>query len=168
VFKRKVTLHTHFLTAYPLNRCVIRVSLFAQVNLIPLQKAPMSVPSESVRVLVVDDERIIADTLVLILKTRKYDALAAYSGEDAVALAAAFRPHAVISDVMMGNTSGMDLTIYLQREQPDCKVLLFSGKAEGLDLMKYANPDDYDHLILSKPVHPERILEFVAACALRG
>ena len=140
-----------------------RLRLFAQVHLIPLQKPPMSVSSESVRVLVVDDERIIADTLVLILKTKEYDAVAAYSAEDAIGLAAVFRPHVVISDVVMENASGIDLEIYLQQEQPDCKVLLFSGKSD-LDLTEL---DGHNHTILSKPVHPERILEFVASCALR-
>ena len=58
--------------------------------------------SARVRVLVVDDERIIADTLALILKQNDFDAAAAYNGETAIETATLFKPDVLITDVIMG------------------------------------------------------------------
>ena len=122
----------------------------------------------SLRVLVVDDEKLIADSMAMILRVKNYEARVAYSAEGAVLAAEVFRPHAVISDVVMGAMSGIDLAMHLAEEQPDCKVLLVSGKAVALDLMEEANRRGYHHPILGKPVHPDRILEFLATCVCVG
>jgi len=88
--------------------------------------------------------------------------------EEGMAVSEVFRPHAVISDVVMGEKSGIDLAVYLTEEQPECKVLLISGRAFAFEQMDEANRRGYHHSILSKPVHPERILEFLATCVPCG
>lgn len=70
------------------------------------------------RVLVVDDEHVVADSLALILKARGFEARAIYSGEDAAELALTWKPDAVISDVVMGKMDGVALAIYLARTLP--------------------------------------------------
>ena len=118
-----------------------------------------------VRVLVVDDERNIADSLVLILRAKQYQARAVYSAEEAMVAAEIFKPHAVISDVIMGKATGIDLALYLEAQEPGCKVLLISGNSIGLGLVQDALRRGYFHTILTKPVHPEQILAFLATCA---
>lgn len=66
----------------------------------------MSNEETPTRVLVVDDDRIVADSLSLILRGRGFDSRAAYSGEDAAEIAHLWEPDAVISDVMMGKMDG--------------------------------------------------------------
>lgn len=109
-------------------------------------------------VLVVDDEPIIADTLVMILNENGFDARAVYSGETAVVLARALLPDALISDVFMTGMTGVELAIQLCGELPNCMIILISGNGESADLMRSAEEDGHHFEMLRKPVHPDEIL----------
>jgi CheY-like chemotaxis protein len=113
------------------------------------------------RVLVVDDEHIVADTLVQILKARGFDARAAYSGEEAAELSLTWAPDAVITDVLMGPMDGASLAIYLSQALPNCKVLLISGHPATVDLLNAAKNQGHEFPILAKPVPPDEILNFL-------
>ena len=120
------------------------------------------------RVLVVDDEHLVADTLVLILKGRGFDARAVYSGEEAAELSLTWAPDAVISDVVMGPMDGASLAIYLSQALPDCKVLLMSGNPDTIDLLNSAKNQGHDFPILAKPTPPNEILEFLGPSTVVG
>ena len=60
------------------------------------------------KIIVADDEPIIADTLVNILAGEGHDALAVSQGESAVKWAKMVLPDAVISDVIMPGMDGVD------------------------------------------------------------
>jgi DNA-binding response OmpR family regulator len=113
------------------------------------------------KVLVVDDERVIADTLVLILERQGFDAIAVYDGESAVDTADAFRPDALISDVIMPRMNGIDAAIEISEIIPFCQILLLSGRAETEDLMSRARSAGYDFELLAKPLPPTEILEWL-------
>lgn len=117
------------------------------------------------RVLIVDDEHNIADSLSMILRTRGYIVRTAYSGEDAVLIAQSFQPHAAVTDVVMPGMSGVDLTIWLAEHCPECKVLLMSGNADAFPMVEESIRRGHAHTILTKPFHPQRILDFLATCA---
>ena len=110
------------------------------------------------KVLVVDDERVIADTLAIILNKAGFDAAAVYTGTAAVERARSTRPDLVISDVIMPDMNGIDAAINIRSFLPECKILLFSGKAETADLLKDAREKGHEFDILAKPVHPDDLL----------
>ena len=110
------------------------------------------------RVLVADDERVIADTLAMILNQSGFEAQAVYSGEKAVDLAPTFKPEMLISDVIMGGLSGIDAAIRIRSLLPQVKVLLFSGQAATSDLLTEARAHGYEFEILTKPVHPQDLV----------
>ncbi len=110
------------------------------------------------RVLVADDERVIADTLAMILNQSGFEARAVYSGEKAVELASAFKPEMLISDVIMGGLSGIDAAIQIRALFPQVKILLFSGQAATSDLLTEARAQGYEFEILAKPVHPQDLV----------
>ena len=118
----------------------------------------------TIRVLVVDDERSIADTLALIFQSRGHAVRAAYSGEDAVLIAQSFQPHVVVSDVVMPGMSGVELAIWLADNCPECKVLLMSGNASAFPLVEEGIRRGHALTILPKPFHPQQILDFIATC----
>jgi len=53
------------------------------------------------RVLVVDDDRLVADTLALVFGKSGFDARAAYSADQAMSFAREFKPHLLLCDVTM-------------------------------------------------------------------
>jgi CheY-like chemotaxis protein len=106
------------------------------------------------RVLVVDNERIIADTLVLILSLEGFEAIAAYNGEDAVEAAIAFRPDVLITDVFMERMNGIEASLQISAILPLCRVILFSGNTETANLLQEAEAHGYRFEIVAKPVHP--------------
>ena len=95
------------------------------------------------RILVADDERVIADSLAMILNLSGFEACAVYSGERAVELAAEFQPEMLISDVIMAGLSGIDAAIQIRAQFPQVKILLFSGQAATADLLEKARAQGY-------------------------
>jgi CheY-like chemotaxis protein len=112
-------------------------------------------------VLVVDDERVIADTLSLILSKSGYNVLTAYDGKAALEIARSVPPALLITDVVMPGMTGIELAIMLVEVIPDCKVLLFSGQAATVDLLAAARDMGYEFTILTKPIHPTDMLRRV-------
>ncbi len=110
------------------------------------------------KVLVVDDERVIADTLAMILNQSGFDARAVYSGEKAVEFAGTFAPDMLITDVIMADLNGIDAAIMIRSILPNIKILLFSGQAATADLLEKARAKGYEFEILAKPVHPQDLL----------
>jgi DNA-binding NtrC family response regulator len=124
----------------------------------------MSSDASPMRVLVVDDEASIADSLSLILQTRGHRARVAYSAEEAILISDEFVPQALISDVVMPGMNGLDLAAYFDERYPACKVLLISGNAIGFGLVEESVRRGHYHSILPKPIHPAQILQFLATC----
>jgi CheY-like chemotaxis protein len=110
------------------------------------------------KVLVADDERVIADTLAIILNQSGFEATAVYSGEKAVETAETLRPDMLISDVIMNDLNGIDAAIKIRDMLPSCKILLFSGQAATADLLDRAQGQGHQFEILAKPVHPQDLL----------
>src|SRR5580698_2850004 len=84
---------------------------------------------------VVDDEKIIAQTLALILNAAGFRAIAFIDPLEVIQVAQAVTPDLLISDVVMPRMNGIDLAIQFRTLCPDCKVLLFSGQSETADLL---------------------------------
>jgi len=110
------------------------------------------------KVLVADDEQVIADTLAMILNQSGFEARAVYSGEKALELAPIFEPNMLISDVIMADLDGISTAIRIQELLPRIKVLLFSGQAATADLLERARAQGHEFEILAKPVHPQDLL----------
>ncbi len=114
--------------------------------------------SSKPRVLVADDEQVIANTLAIILNQAGFDARAVYSGEKAVEAAESFQPNMLISDVIMTGITGIEAAIEVRAKLPSCKILLFSGQAATADLLEKARAQGHEFEILAKPVHPTDLL----------
>jgi CheY-like chemotaxis protein len=110
------------------------------------------------KVLVADDERVIADTLAMILNQSGFEARAVYSGEQALEVAPVFTPDMLISDVIMADLNGICAAIRIRALLPHIKVLLFSGQAATADLLEKARAKGHEFEILAKPVHPQDLL----------
>ncbi len=118
----------------------------------------MTIPTSKPRVLVADDEQVIANTLAIILNQAGFEAKAVYSGESAVESIDEFKPNMLISDVIMTGMTGIEAAIKIREKLSSCKILLFSGQAATADLLEKARAQGHEFEILAKPVHPTDLL----------
>lgn len=110
------------------------------------------------RILIADDERMIADTLATIVGLHGYETRTAYDGREAVETARQWQPDILLTDVLMPVMDGIDAAIAICRMLPDCRVVLLSGVASITDLAGELNSRGYHFEILQKPIPPEELL----------
>jgi DNA-binding response OmpR family regulator len=110
------------------------------------------------RVIVVDDEQVIANTLAIILNQAGFEARAVFSGEQAIELLESFEPEMLIADVVMPGMTGIEAAIAIRNKLPKCNILLFSGQAATTELLEQARTQGHEFEILAKPVHPADLL----------
>ena len=118
------------------------------------------------RVLVVEDERKLAQVLASALETECYDVVVAATGEDGFFRANAERFDLVVLDVMLPGRSGFDILRTLRQRRIDTPVLMLTARdgvddrVRGLDL----GADDY----LVKPFAIAELLARIRALTRRG
>ena len=116
------------------------------------------------RILVVDDERLVADTLTLIFNKHGFEARAVYSAEDGIVMARSFRPELLLCDISMPGRDGTELMQQVSVELPDCRILVLTGnysnlkrvREQSLSMLRPAN-------ILTKPCQPAELLREAGA-----
>ena len=135
---------------------------------VPLGEAAEMVADRPV-VMVVDDEPLVADTLAMILTHAGYHAVRAYNARTALEIASVRSPDLLISDVAMPGMNGVELALAMVALAPDCRVVLFSGHARSVDLMR-AYDAGYEFPLMAKPMHPSEMLgqvaKSLASCAV--
>jgi DNA-binding response OmpR family regulator len=139
-------------------------SLVVSLSEVPLTDAIVLPKENRPVILIVDDERVIADTLAIILSKSGFATFTAYDGSSALELAGIVSPQLLISDVMMPGMTGVELAIALGELIPACKILLFSGQAATADLLCEARELGHDFTTLTKPVHPTDMLRRISEC----
>jgi DNA-binding response OmpR family regulator len=124
----------------------------------------MSDDSETIRILVVDDEEVLVDLISTGLRYEGFEVVVATDGLAALAQAAAFQPHLVVLDWMLPGLDGLTVCQRL-RAQSDVAILMLTAKGEleervaGLD----GGADDY----LVKPFKFQELLARIRAILRR-
>jgi DNA-binding NtrC family response regulator len=111
------------------------------------------------KILVIDDEMSIADTLAEILSGYGFDAFAFYGGQSAIDFARNHCPDIVISDIVMPKLDGIETVIAIRELCPSTRILLFSGQANISQVMQHARERGHDFELLPKPVHPDVLVK---------
>lgn len=111
------------------------------------------------RVLVVDDERLLADTTAAILRRAGFHAKTAYEGFGALEVMASFHPDFLLTDIMMPAMNGVELAIAVTKMRPATKVLLISGQTGIADILADSREKGFEFPLLAKPVHPAKLVE---------
>jgi len=107
------------------------------------------------RVLVVEDEGYVRDSLVAVLRAKGFDAEPAASAAEAVALVAKAPVDLVLSDLRMPGADGLELLRRLQAVSPEIPVIILTGHgnvASAVECLK-AGASDY----VLKPADPEAL-----------
>jgi DNA-binding response OmpR family regulator len=118
----------------------------------------MNDSADSKCVLIIDDEKAIADSLAAIFKQQGFDAHAAYSAEQALDLVDRLQPALAILDVVLPRMNGIDLAILLKAEFPACEIVLISGQFVTETLVQQAARQGHDFYVYPKPFPPQALL----------
>lgn len=116
----------------------------------------------SQRVLIVDDEKVIAITLGRIFSGKGYEVRTAYSAEEALVLLVGWAPQLALLDVSLPGMNGVDLAIQLSALSPECRILLLSGKPGTQEVMERACGNGHVLELIAKPVPPRILLDRAA------
>lgn len=115
------------------------------------------------KVQIVDDERALTDSLVLILRQRGILAMGSYSGQTGLEDALSWRPNVALIDVLLPDASGIEIAVALRQQLPACRVLLMSGQATTADLLDDSQAQGDRFEVLPKPLSPEDLLARIEA-----
>jgi CheY-like chemotaxis protein len=114
------------------------------------------------KILIIDDEPTIADTLGVIFSSSGYNARSVYSAEQALEMLEEWRPDLAIIDVVLPGMNGIEFAIFLRASYPACQFLLFSGQPGTSGLLEEAKRKGHLFDILAKPLHPSFMLATVS------
>ena len=111
------------------------------------------------RVLVVDDEKVIATSLASILVQQGFVAKAVFSGEEAVAVAAEFQPDFLLMDIVLPGIDGVEAAVRILQSFPACKVLFISGNANREEVLERARRQGLHCDMALKPTPPPELID---------
>src|SRR6202790_5081940 len=114
------------------------------------------------KILIIDDEPTIADTLAVIFSSSGYESRAVYSAEQALEMLEEWHPDLAIIDVVLPGMNGIEFAIFLKASYPDVHFLLFSGQPGTGSLLDEAKKKGHLFEILAKPLLPTFMLATVA------
>jgi len=125
------------------------------------RETPDKIRRMATRILIVDDERTIADTLSVIFRAAGYETYTAYNGVLGLDAARRVTPQLVLSDVVMPELDGVKMAMQIRQSMPETAVLLFSGQAGNTELLEGAEKKGYHFELLEKPIAPAELLRKV-------
>jgi len=124
------------------------------------------IQTNTVRVLVVDDESTLADLLAMALKYEGWQVRTAGDGMAALRLARKYRPDVVVLDVMLPDVDGLEVLRRLRGQLPDIPVLFLTARDAIEDRVAglTAGGDDY----VTKPFSLEELVARLRALLRRA
>ena len=118
------------------------------------------------KILVVDDDPDLVETVSMMLESRNYEVIPAYGGIEGLQKARSEAPDAVILDVMMPDKDGFEVCKEMKADPQlaEIPILLLTAVASRMSETRYTvrmgmetEADDY----VDKPVEPEEIVRRV-------
>ena len=96
-------------------------------------------------ILIVDDSKDIRESLALILEDEGYITLQASNGLDAMKLMTDCQIDLLITDILMPQMDGIELSTKARKQFPELEIILMSGGGRQI-----TNKNEYDYLGLTK------------------
>ncbi len=108
------------------------------------------------RILVIDDEAAIRDSLRMILEYEDYEFVGAASGPDGIAQVRRDPPDMVVLDIKMPGTNGLETLAEIRKVDESLPVAMISGHGTITDAMQATRLGAFD--FIEKPFTSERVL----------
>src|SRR5262245_37704840 len=119
-------------------------------------------PKSSLRILIVDDNRDAADSLVMLLRLMGNDTRTAYDGQEGVAVAGEFNPDVMLLDIGLPKLDGYEACQRIREQAWGKKVVLIAMTGWGQEEdRRRAQEAGFDHHLV-KPVDPQDLMKLLA------
>jgi DNA-binding NtrC family response regulator len=115
------------------------------------------------RVLIVDDESGILDSLRILLKTEGFVPMVAHGGRQALEKLDAFSPEIVLTDVRMPDVSGVQVLSAVRQAYPETPVILMTAQATLQSAMQAVNEGAFYYI--QKPFRNDELIAILRRAA---
>jgi two-component system CheB/CheR fusion protein len=119
--------------------------------------------SPSLRVLVVEDELVTAESLALFLRSWGHEVNLACNGPDALSMASTFQPEVVLLDIGLPNMDGYEVALRLRQLPGMEKCLLMALTGQGCEADPHRHREACLDFHFLKPVEPALLREVVSS-----
>lgn len=114
------------------------------------------------KILVVDDEKDITETLSFMLKAKGYDVLEGHDGEEGLKIAKEEMPDLIILDVMMPKMNGYKIARLLKYDAKYKHIPIVMVTARGQEADKLIGEETGADVYITKPFEFEEVLDTVS------
>src|SRR5215469_8484641 len=117
------------------------------------------------KILVIDDDILVRDTIVRILERKGYQVFVASDGARGVRIFRSEQPDLVITDIIMPEKEGLETIREIRGECSDAKIIAISGGARigNMDFLEMAGKLGAAEII-PKPFDPAELISIVSRC----
>jgi DNA-binding NtrC family response regulator len=112
------------------------------------------------KVLLVDDETSILETLQILLRGEGYDVALARNGREAIEMLETVKPDIVLSDIRMPGATGLEVLARARQLDPEISVILMTAQASLQSAVRAVNEGAYYYL--QKPFANDELLAILA------
>ncbi len=114
------------------------------------------------KILVVDDDIDMAESIVSLLEDEKYEAIYALNGTDAIKKAREFKPEVILLDIAMPEMDGYDIFLHLKREGLESPIAILTAYRDGvMNERALACLEEGAYTIIYKPFDPEKLISII-------
>lgn len=134
----------------------------------------------SKKVLIIDDDPDIVETMKMVLESKDYTVDSAVNGTEGLAKVKSFNPDIIVLDVMMDSvTEGFQVSYKLRSTEPNSEFkkwaktpIIMVSAINTTSHFKYSPQTDSDFLpvdeFLNKPIEPEALISTVEKCLAKA
>ncbi|MEK7396768.1 MAG: response regulator [Candidatus Poribacteria bacterium] len=118
------------------------------------------------KILIIDDESDITETLSYMLQARNFDVVTANSGQEGLDKVKRDRPDLILLDIMMPEMDGYKVCNKLKQDKDtkNLPVIMLTAKGEADSVIKYYNSGANDYIL--KPFSLSTLISRINDCLL--
>ena len=115
------------------------------------------------RILLVDDEPLLRETLKIALQAAGHAVTVAQNGAAALSLLAGESFDVIVTDILMPDTDGLEMIVRVRKESGNVRIIAMSGggRTRNMDMLEFATSFGAD-AVLAKPFLPKQLISSVA------
>ena len=144
------------------SRFEVRLPAAACAPVVSAPQAQVAAPVAQRRILVVDDNVDVTETMTMLLETVGHHTAFAHNGAQALSTAAAYRPHIVILDIGLPDQNGYEVARQLRLHEEGAGLFIVAATGWGQDAdRERARVAGFD-LHMTKPIDFGKLQEIIA------